>query len=249
MRIMENVEILSIIGNQGLNSDAIHPVVVWDDQNVVMFDTGFPNMETQIVEMAKEAGVPIERLSKIMITHSDLDHIGCLSKLKSSSTSIWCHVNEKPFLECDVPPVRLAAMENAIPFLEGKRKIQLQTIFNALKANYRNLKVKVTETFESDIRISDCGGIQCLFTPGHTTGHTAYYLEDSKLLIAGDILRIVNERITTCDEQLILDKEAYKASLLKLTQYQMDSILCFHGGYMAGNISEMIKSLLKTMAF
>ena len=97
MRIMENVEILSIIGNQGLNSDAIHPVVVWDDQNVVMFDTGFPNMETQIVEMAKEAGVPIERLSKIMITHSDLDHIGCLPKLKNNFTSIWCPVNEKPF--------------------------------------------------------------------------------------------------------------------------------------------------------
>ncbi len=38
-------------------------------------------------------------------------------------------------------------------------------------------------------RLDLAGGVRVIFTPGHTPGHIALYLERSRTLIAGDALR------------------------------------------------------------
>ncbi len=85
-----------------------------------------------------------------------------------------------------------------------------------------------------------CGGITCIYTPGHTPGHMSYYLEKFNLLIAGDILQIIDGSLVKCPYFTILDKDSVTASLKKLSQYKIEMIVCYHGGLFQGDVSHRI---------
>jgi glyoxylase-like metal-dependent hydrolase (beta-lactamase superfamily II) len=57
-----------------------------------------------------------------------------------------------------------------------------------------------------------------IHAPGHTPGHISYYLNRYSLLIAGDILQIVNNKLVKCPDFTVVDKSAVAASLKKLCQ-------------------------------
>jgi glyoxylase-like metal-dependent hydrolase (beta-lactamase superfamily II) len=74
------------------------------------------------------------------------------------------------------------------------------------------------------------GGITCIYTLGHTTGHMSYCLNKHKLLIVGDILQVMDDHLVKYSEFTILDKEAVTASLKKLSRYEIEMAVCYHGG-------------------
>ncbi|EIJ79963.1 metal-dependent hydrolase [Bacillus methanolicus PB1] len=49
-------------------------------------------------------------------------------------------------------------------------------------------KIKVTKTLKDNQFLPICGGIKVISTPGHTPGHISLYLEESKILFAGDAM-------------------------------------------------------------
>lgn len=89
-------------------------------------------------------------------------------------------------------------------------------------------KATVNKTLEDGEVLQVCGGIICIYTPGHTPGHMSYYFEKLKLLIAGDILQVMNGSLVKCPDFTILDKEAVTASLKKLSRYKIEMVVCYH---------------------
>ena len=59
MRIANNVEMIEI---NGMGS-VIYPVLIWDDDNLVLIDAGFPGQKDTIVQAITDAGFIAERLS------------------------------------------------------------------------------------------------------------------------------------------------------------------------------------------
>ena len=53
-------------------------------------------------------------------------------------------------------------------------------------------KVSVDMAVADEEVLPYCGGITVIFTPGHTPGHICLYLNQSKILIAGDALVAVH---------------------------------------------------------
>ena len=76
MKVAEGVEAIKLTANVMGRESSIYLTLFWDDESVVLVDTGFPGMEQQIQEVFVKAGVPFERLKKVIITHQDIDHIG-----------------------------------------------------------------------------------------------------------------------------------------------------------------------------
>ena len=56
------------------------------------------------------------------------------------------------------------------------------------------------------------------------------YLKESKTLISGDAVVVEGDSLVIANPQYTLDLEAAKASVKKLLTYDIDKIICYHGG-------------------
>lgn len=137
-------------------------------------------------------------------------------------------------------------MEANLGTMTGILREQLETMTEKLKQNYQLFKAKVDKCVEDGEVLPFCGGITGIHTPGHTPGHMCYYLERLKLLIAGDILQVVNGSLVKCPNFTVLDKEAIANSLNKLSRYEIGTVVCYHGGLFRGDASQRIAELVAT---
>jgi glyoxylase-like metal-dependent hydrolase (beta-lactamase superfamily II) len=132
-------------------------------------------------------------------------------------------------------------MEGSLHTLTGERLEQMTGLVQSLKANYKNLKADVTKTVD-DGEVLPCGA-EVVYTPGHTPGHICLYLKESHTLISGDALNVTNGLLLPAPERLSFDMEASKASLQKLTGFDIETVVCYHGGMYSENVNQRIKEL------
>jgi len=246
MRISENVEMLELETVLANGPGKIHPVLVWDEKDVVLLDAGLPGMGNEFRKSALSAGVPFDRLNHVILTHSDMDHVGSLAEITKpfgGRVTILAHSQEKPYIECELLPIRVQQMEVSAGKAVGAAREQLLAMISGLKKSYTLFKAKVDQTIAEGDVLPFCGGILCIHTPGHTPGHMCYYFEQSKLLIAGDILQIVNGALVKCPDFTVLDKEALTASLKKLCRYEIKEVICYHGGLFRDHVSQRIMEI------
>ena len=96
-----------------------------------------------------------------------------------------------------------------------------------------------------DNDITPCfDNIKVISTPGHTPNHISLYMEDEKLLIAGNLLDIELNLLQKIDEGLNFDNETYLKSLKKVSKLPIDKVISYHGGMLEGTITSGIKSLI-----
>jgi glyoxylase-like metal-dependent hydrolase (beta-lactamase superfamily II) len=69
-----------------------------------------------------------------------------------------------------------------------------------------------------------------VFSPGHTPGHTAYLLEESKVLITGDAANISNGELIGPNPAHTFDIAEADESFEKLKKVDADFVVCYHGG-------------------
>ena len=75
MKIAEGIEMFEIHGSMFGTPGVFLPTLIWDESEVVLIDTGLPGQRKLIREAVEKAGVPFDRISKIIITHHDTGHI------------------------------------------------------------------------------------------------------------------------------------------------------------------------------
>src|SRR5215472_579597 len=59
----------------------IYPALLTSEQDAVLVDTGYPGQLPLFREALEQAGYPLETITKIIVTHQDIDHIGTLPDL------------------------------------------------------------------------------------------------------------------------------------------------------------------------
>ena len=125
MKISDGLEMLEIPVLLENSPGVIHPVVLWDNDDVILVDAGLPDQLPQIQDAIDKTDIPFERLSKVIITHHDLDHIGSLNSILNASSKkvdVLAHEAEKPFIEAEVPPIRLSQLKETLEIVTGARR-------------------------------------------------------------------------------------------------------------------------------
>jgi glyoxylase-like metal-dependent hydrolase (beta-lactamase superfamily II) len=238
MQIANGIEILEISANVMGKAETIHPTLIWDDETVILVDTGFPGQLSKIREAMEKAKVSFDKLNKIILTHQDIDHIGSLPDILNESTQkieVMANELEKPYIQGEKRLIKFESLDlDSLPEELGKK----------LKPIIENPpKAKVDRTVADGEELPYCGGIIIIHTPGHTPGHISLYHKQSKTLIAGDALFVADCQLIGPKPQYTLDMNLAKKSLAKLCQYDIEKVICYHGGLYMGNANQRIAEL------
>jgi glyoxylase-like metal-dependent hydrolase (beta-lactamase superfamily II) len=222
MKIAKNVEMLEIKGEHG----TIYPVLVWDDTEVVLIDAAVPGQNELLREAVTSAGFSLERITKVIITHQDLDHIGCAKVLSELGAEILAHELEAPYIQGDKTSIRLVEMERRL----GEASEAEQAFYEQAKAGAPLFYVHINKQLKDGDTLDICGGIKVLHTPGHLPGHIALLLEESNIIAAGDGANIADGKLTGSNPQFTVDMEQADASLQKMLGCNPTAVVCYHGG-------------------
>jgi glyoxylase-like metal-dependent hydrolase (beta-lactamase superfamily II) len=221
MRIRNGVAILEL-DIQGIR---LNPTLLWDDEVAVLIDTGMPGQLEQIQQAMSEEGVPFEQLKAVIITHQDLDHIGSLPELTASlpNVEVYAHELDKPYIEGTLPLIKTNPSQMS--------KEQWDALPDPMKYLYQNPPTSIIhQTLQDGEYLPFAGGIQVIFTPGHAPGHISLYHTPSKTLVAGDAMVVSNGRLKGPIPQTTLDLETATKSLDKFLDFDIDHVICYHGG-------------------
>ncbi len=229
---------VDILGTQS----TVNPVLIWDDTGATLVDVGYPGQFEHLMEAVTQAGVPVTQIRRIIITHQDWDHIGNLPDIiaaRGGKIDILAHRDEQPYLEGTLPYIKMTPERIAA---------RLQTLPKEMRAEaaimFANIPTApITKTLEDREKLPFHGGIEVIHTPGHTPGHICLYLKSHRLLIAGDQLRVENGILIGPAEMHTVDMPTALNSLTKLLDYDIDQVICYHGGLYgpqaAGRIAEL----------
>jgi glyoxylase-like metal-dependent hydrolase (beta-lactamase superfamily II) len=110
---------------------------------------------------------------------------------------------------------------------------------------FKNAPVKVDITLTDGEELSDCGGITVIHTPGHTPGHICLYHKESKTMIVGEAMNVIDRQLFGPNEQLLNKEERKMAinSLKKFEEYDIENIITYHGGLFNNTPNQRIKEL------
>lgn len=217
----------------------IRPTLIWDEDTVILVDAGMAGNLSVIKKAMEDAGVPFERLDKIIVTHQDIDHIGGIKSILNElpEVKVLAHEEDKPYIQGEKKLVRVNAnfMERINSLPEEERKIVLNML--------ENISVPVDRTLADGEELTDCGGIIIIHTPGHTPGHICLYHKSSKTLIVGDAMNIIDGQLTGPNKLLLTEENLKTAvsSLKKFEKYDVENVIAYHGGLFNDNPNQRIK--------
>lgn len=239
MKIDAGIEMLEIPAEIGGTQTLIYPTLIWSDSTTILVDAGFPGQVPEFRRSITKAGAFFDKIDKIIITHHDRDHIGSLRAILSELSHkalVLVHEEEKAYIEGSIPPFK-ATLADA---LDSPYPPEMKATFLPQKFDYLDYAVTVDKVVQDGETLPFCGGIEVIHVPGHTLGHICLYIRQSKTLVAGDAFSAEGGKLGIVPKLASLDWGLALKSLDKLFSYDVEKVICYHGGLWKGDKSRFI---------
>ncbi|MEJ2725556.1 MAG: MBL fold metallo-hydrolase [Deltaproteobacteria bacterium] len=148
-------------------------------RDLSMVDAGLMGKDRYKVQSIQKLGIDLQDIKRIIMTHTHLDHIGCLPELREKipHAELWVHAEE------------------AQPLEKGDdRTVYGMDMFRTMCQSQYGLAPGAF-TFSVDRKLQggeklDIGAMhwEVLHVPGHSAGSIALYNPGKKVLIPGDVV-------------------------------------------------------------
>ncbi|MFZ7112825.1 MAG: MBL fold metallo-hydrolase [Desulfatiglandales bacterium] len=194
-----------------------------DSGDLSMIDAGLMGKGAYKVKSIQDFGIPLEDVKRVIMSHTHLDHIGCLGEIKQTMpwVELWVHESEADPLESG-----------------DERIVHGMEMFRAMVQDQYHVKPG-DFTFRVDRKLRDAerleiGGMawEVLHVPGHSAGSIALYGAGKRILIPGDTV-YADYAIGRFDLHSA-SGTALKESLERLAGLDVDLLLPGHNRIMTG---------------
>ncbi len=169
MKPVEIIKDIFIIGDSGMTDSKDCSIYLINLDELIMIDTGAGDSVDIIVKNIEKIGLDPKRLSKIILTHCHIDHVGGADELrKRFGAQIIMHKLDAEIVE------------------KGDKRMTAAYWYGV---DFKPMPVDVKiENPEEVIEIGD-HRIVCLHTPGHTPGSISVYIDihEKRVLFGQDI--------------------------------------------------------------
>jgi hydroxyacylglutathione hydrolase len=212
-----------IDGVTGVNS-----YLVENDETLLVVDTGIPGNAEKIVKYIEKIGKRPSDVRYIVLTHSDIDHIGSTLELKQmTGAKVAIHASDGPVMS-------------------GRQKFKTHmTPLGPLVGFIMSLMG--FHPLEPDILLgegSEIAGWQVVHAPGHTPGCICLYIP-GKAIFVGDALRTNSAgKPRPVSPRVTLDNALARKSIAKIAALDFPVLLSGHGAPMTENASEKVRNMV-----
>jgi glyoxylase-like metal-dependent hydrolase (beta-lactamase superfamily II) len=237
MRISEGVYVLPIPRGPQDPQSFLNLTLILDEKNGhTLVDAGLPDQVEAIDAAMDEAGIGVRDLRRLIFTHQDLDHVGSGAALvRQSGARVLAHPADAPYIEGSLRPLKPS------PEMLEQRP-QMRQVLERLEP------ARVDERLEDGTSLDLAGGTRVIFTPGHTPGHVSLYLEQSKILIAGDALTAQESHLNGPNPPVTLDIRTALRSIRRLADLDVDTIVCYHGGVVDQDANGQLQRVVREVS-
>lgn len=223
--------------------ESIYPVLLRNGQDLFLVDCGYAGSLPQLEKEARRYGVSLARLTGIIITHYDIDHLGCLSELKEHfpSVKVYASAIEANYISGKEKSPRLKQAEDLYEALPEVRKpwaLHFQDMLRSIPP------VAVDEVFPVNAITDFTDDLKIIPTPGHTPGHISLFLEREQILVAGDAMLYHDGAFDIANPEYTLDRRAAVDSIREIREWAPRKIICYHGGPVEKDIPEKLENLI-----
>jgi glyoxylase-like metal-dependent hydrolase (beta-lactamase superfamily II) len=213
------------------------------DSGVVLVDVGFPGFIQKLEEAMAGEGLALGDVKKIIVTHQDGDHIGSLKAIldKYPGIEVMCSAEQAPGITGEEMPYRLQlARKSYAASTSEEEKKELEEEMKRLAGIQTIDQVTVVK----DREVLQACGIELLDISGHMPGHLCVYVPADKCLITGDALTARDGALCPPDPDYTLNMPMAIRSLEKLLDYEIENVICYHGGFVTGDIRSSLLAII-----
>jgi glyoxylase-like metal-dependent hydrolase (beta-lactamase superfamily II) len=188
---------------QQLSGGFVNFYLIAEPDGLTLIDTGLSQHFKTTLQAISRLGRSPADLKRIIITHSDGDHMGALADLKSICGA-RAYAN----------PIEAQAIETARPSRELKRQGVQARLFKLAQPFFKTKPAHIDELLENEQVLPVLGGLHVISTPGHTPGHISLYAPAAKILFCGDSMVAEKDGTLRCSRGVnTWDEEKAKESV------------------------------------
>jgi hydroxyacylglutathione hydrolase len=150
-----------------------------DAQEYTLVDCGLMEMGAYKMEELEQGNIPLSQVKRIIMTHTHVDHIGCLSEILAAipHCEVWMHESEAEYLERG---------DDRIVFGNKMFDSMIRSQYSIPKDFF---KTKVHRKLQGNETL-DLGGLQfqVINIPGHSIGSIGLFNSEHKMFMSGDTI-------------------------------------------------------------
>ena len=169
MKIFDNVFVVpGVVAN---------PYIIVDTDGLTVIDTGMPRSEKKILAYIASLGKSARDVKRIILTHSDIDHVGSLAALKKATGA---HTYASKVEAEAIAAGRPSRVINPSGF--SLRRV----MFTLMRPFFKATPFQVDEIVSDGLVLPVLGGLRVVETIGHTPGHISLFAPEAGILFCGD---------------------------------------------------------------
>jgi glyoxylase-like metal-dependent hydrolase (beta-lactamase superfamily II) len=191
-----------------------------EGEETFLIDTGFARKAKPILRAFGQANVPLAKVSKILLTHHHVDHMGGAAYLlQNTRAPVSCHGDDARFVD-------------------GREKAPMPLLMRLL---VRIHPAPVAVALKEGDRV---GSLIVIHVPGHTPGEVALYHPTRKILFSGDAVVERKGRLTLPGTNYASNLNHAVDSLTRLSSLEVDLLLPGHGVPVSANVRPLLDDLI-----
>jgi len=194
--------------------------ILADEDGLTLIDAGMPRSEKKILVYMVTLGKSEGDLKRILLTHSDVDHVGGLAALaRASGARTYAGQIEAEAIAAGRPSRQIHSSGLSLRRL----------LFALLSPFFKAEPYQVDEILEEGQTLPALGGLRVMLTPGHTPGHISFYSPTTGVLFCGDSMVAGEDFLQGSRPEVTWDPAQARESVQKQAELGATIVCSGHG--------------------